>query len=108
MQPRLLAVLVTGLGLVALPAAAQEHQHPPGMPTSESASAETPLYDNLGTLNHTITTESQQAQQFFNQGLRLTYAFNHDEAIKSFKQGLKHDSTCAMCYWGIAYALGPN
>ena len=48
------------------------------------------------------------AQQYFDQGLRLTYAFNHDEAIKSFKEGLKHDSTCAMCYWGVAYALGPN
>ena len=97
-----------GLLLTTAPLFAQEHQHPPGLPTSEAASAETPLYDNLGTLTHTITTESQQAQQFFNQGLRLTYGFNHDEAIKSFRMGLKHDSTCAMCYWGIAYALGPN
>ena len=88
--------------------AGQEHRHPPGMPTSESRSAEIPLYENLGNLHHTITTESEVAQRYFDQGLRLTYAFNHDEAIKSFKQGLKHDSTCAMCYWGIAYALGPN
>ena len=88
--------------------AAQEHQHPPGMPTSESSSGETPLYDDLGTLHRTITTQSETAQKYFDQGLRLSYAFNHDEAIKSFKQGLKHDSTCAMCYWGIAYALGPN
>ena len=88
--------------------AAQEHQHPPGMPTTKSAPGETPLYDNLGTLHRTITTESETAQKYFNQGLRLSYAFNHDEAIRSFKQGLKHDSTCAMCYWGIAYALGPN
>ena len=50
----------------------------------------------------------RSAQQYFDQGLRLTYGFNHDEAVKSFKEGLKHDSTCAMCYWGIAYALGPN
>ena len=88
--------------------AAQEHHHPPGMPTTESASARTPLYENLGSLHHTVTTESEKAQQYFDQGLRLTYAFNHDEAIKSFKQALTHDSTCAMCYWGIAYALGPN
>jgi tetratricopeptide (TPR) repeat protein len=86
--------------------AAQEHQHPPGQPTTDAGP--TPLYDNLGTLHKTITTRSQEAQQYFDQGLRLTYAFNHDEAIKSFKQALKHDSTCAMCYWGIAYALGPN
>ena len=87
---------------------AQEHHHPPSVPTSEASLAETPLYQNLGTLHYTITTRSDMAQQYFNQGLRLTYAFNHDEAIKSFKQALKHDSTCAMCYWGIAYALGPN
>jgi tetratricopeptide (TPR) repeat protein len=85
---------------------AQEHQHPPGQPTQDAEA--TPLYDNLGTLHREVTTRSQVAQQYFDQGLRLTYAFNHDEAIKSFKQGLKHDSTCAMCYWGVAYALGPN
>ena len=87
---------------------AQEQHHPPGLPTAGAASGETPLYRNLGALHHTITTQSERAQQYFNQGLRLTYAFNHDEAIKSFKQGLVYDSTCAMCYWGIAYALGPN
>ena len=107
-----LSMTIAGLGLLSCLTAArlpaQEHRHPPGMPSAESGSAETPLYDNLGTLHHTITTGSPLAQKYFDQGLRLTYAFNHDEAIKSFKQGLKHDSTCAMCYWGIAYALGPN
>jgi tetratricopeptide (TPR) repeat protein len=105
-------VMIAGLAIPALLATsrltAQEHRHPPGQPSTGASSAETPLYDNLGTLHHTITTESELAQKYFNQGLRLTYAFNHDEAIKSFKQGLKHDSTCAMCYWGIAHALGPN
>jgi tetratricopeptide (TPR) repeat protein len=85
---------------------AQEHRHPPGQPVMAESS--TPLYDNLGTHEHRITTQSPVAQQYFNQGLRLTYAFNHDEAIKSFREGIKHDSTCAMCYWGVAYALGPN
>ena len=92
----------------AASAGAQEHQHPPSQPGTTEATAATPLYDNLGTLEHPITTSSPTAQQYFNQGLRLVYGFNHDEAIKSFKEGLKHDSTCAMCYWGIAYALGPN
>jgi tetratricopeptide (TPR) repeat protein len=87
---------------------AQEQHHPPSLPTTESTSATTPLYQNLGSLHHTISTQSDLAQQYFNQGLRLTYAFNHDEAIKSFRQALTHDSTCGMCYWGIAYALGPN
>jgi tetratricopeptide (TPR) repeat protein len=90
----------------AMPLAGQNHDSPPGQPTTPSA--ETPLYDDLGTLHKEITTRSQETQQYFDQGLRLTYAFNHDEAIKSFQQGLKRDSTCAMCYWGIAYALGPN
>jgi tetratricopeptide (TPR) repeat protein len=100
---------VVGIGLVSLAVCrvtAQEPAHPPGQPTQDAEA--TPLYDNLGTLHREITTRSQAAQQYFDQGLRLTYAFNHDEAIKSFKQGIKHDSTCAMCYWGIAYALGPN
>jgi pimeloyl-ACP methyl ester carboxylesterase len=96
-----------GLALVSS-AAAQEHQHPPSQPTAPESAAVTPLYDNLGTLEHPITTQSPVAQQYFNQGLRLTYAFNHNEAIKSFREGIKHDSTCAMCYWGVAYALGPN
>jgi tetratricopeptide (TPR) repeat protein len=109
MQPIILRTVLS-LGLLSSVAAGrlpgQEHQHPPRQPTADTAT--TPLYDNLGTLHKEITTRSQAAQQYFDQGLRLTYAFNHDEAIKSFKQGLQHDSTCAMCYWGIAYALGSN
>jgi len=68
----------------------------------------TPLYDNLGTYHMAITTKSPAAQQYFDQGLRLTYGFNHDEAIKSYREGIREDSTCAMCWWGVAYALGPN
>ena len=67
-----------------------------------------PLYDNLGNLHHPITTTSELAQQYFDQGLRLTYAFNHAEALNSFKQAIKKDPKCAMCYWGVALALGPN
>jgi len=102
------ALSLTFLLCAASRLAAQEHHHPPGMPTNESSTTATPLYQNLGSLHHEVTTKSDLAQQYFDQGLRLTYAFNHDEAIKSFKQALVHDSTCAMCYWGIAYALGPN
>ena len=67
-----------------------------------------PLYENLGALHHTITTSSPEAQQYFDQGLRLSYAFNHAEAIRAFKQAAAIDSRCAMCYWGMAFALGPN
>ncbi|HEV2083442.1 MAG TPA: hypothetical protein VGR09_00040 [Gemmatimonadales bacterium] len=108
MQHAILRTILS-LWLISSVAAARlpgQEQHPPGQPTADTGT--TPLYDNLGTLHKEITTRSQETQQYFDQGLRLTYAFNHDEAIKSYKQGLQHDSTCAMCYWGIAYALGPN
>ena len=67
-----------------------------------------PLFDNLGSLHHPITTTSEQAQRFFDQGLRLVYAFNHEEAIRSFEAAAQFDSQAAMPYWGIALALGPN
>jgi tetratricopeptide (TPR) repeat protein len=74
----------------------------------EPTAPEVPLYDNLGSLQHTITTASPDAQRYFNQGLALSYAFNHAEAIRSFRQAVALDADCAMCYWGVAYALGPN
>ena len=67
----------------------------------------TPLYDDLGTHHHTITG-SADAEKYFDQGLRLVYAFNHDEAIASFKEGARRDPSCGMCWWGVAFALGPN
>lgn len=67
-----------------------------------------PLFDNLGSLHHPITTTSEQAQRYFDQGLRLVYAFNHEEAIRSFEAAAHLDSQAAMPYWGIALALGPN
>lgn len=67
-----------------------------------------PFYENLGTLHHPITTTSQRAQQYFDQGLRLVYAFNHEEAIRAFEESARLDPSAAMTYWGIALALGPN
>ena len=67
-----------------------------------------PLYDNLGTLHHPITTTSELAQRYFDQGLRLVYAFNHEEAIRAFEEAAKQDANAPMPYWGIALALGPN
>jgi len=67
-----------------------------------------PLFDNLGSLHHPITTTSEQAQRYFDQGLRLVYAFNHEEAIRSFEAAAQEDPKAAMAYWGIALALGPN
>ncbi|TFG87112.1 MAG: hypothetical protein E4H17_03630, partial [Gemmatimonadales bacterium] len=67
-----------------------------------------PLYTNLGDLHVPITTRVSLAQEYFDQGMRLMYAFNHPEAIRSFEAALAADSTCAICWWGIGYALGPN
>jgi len=67
-----------------------------------------PLFDNLGDLNFTINTNDKLAQTFFNQGLKLTYAFNHAEAHRSFMEASRLDPNSAMGYWGQAYALGPN
>jgi len=67
-----------------------------------------PLYSDLGTLTFTVTSNSPLAQDYFNQGLRFTYAFNHAEAVRSFQAAQKLDPECALCAWGEAYALGPN
>lgn len=67
-----------------------------------------PLFENLGNLEFTITTTKKQAQTFFNQGVKLTYAFNHAEAHRSFMEATRLDPESAMTYWGQAYALGPN
>jgi tetratricopeptide (TPR) repeat protein len=77
-------------------------------PARDAAAPKAPLYDNLGSLHHSITTSSPEAQQYFDQGLRLSYAFNHAEAIRAFRQAAAIDADCAMCYWGVAFALGPN
>lgn len=75
--------------------------------TTDQAEAP-PLFDNLGSLHHPITTSSDRAQQYFDQGLRLVYAFNHGEAIRSFEAAAQEDPQVAMAYWGMALALGPN
>jgi tetratricopeptide (TPR) repeat protein len=109
-----LAAAFAAAALAARPALAQEsdhqqpHHHAAGMPTVTEVGATVPLYDNLGTLGHKVSTRAAAAQRYFDQGLRLTYAFNHEEAIASYTQATREDSTCAMCWWGIAYAMGPN
>jgi tetratricopeptide (TPR) repeat protein len=81
------------------------------IPSAESianADANPVLADDLGTLHYAITTSVPLAQQFFDQGLRLTYAFNHGEALRAYRKARTLDPDCAMCYWGEALVLGPN
>ena len=66
------------------------------------------LMSGIGDLDHSVTTTSPEAQKFFDQGLRLIYAFNHDEAARSFRRAADLDPRMAMAYWGIAEAVGPN
>jgi tetratricopeptide (TPR) repeat protein len=77
-------------------------------PAAARAAARVPLYTDLGTWHHAIRTRSPRAQKYFDQGLRMVYAFNHDEAIAAFAEAERLDSTCAMAPWGIALAYGPN
>ncbi len=75
---------------------------------AERVASRVPLFENLGTLHHPITTRSKEAQRYFDQGLRLVYAFNHEEAIRAFEEAVRLDPSAAMAYWGIALALGPD
>src|SRR5215469_301927 len=66
------------------------------------------LVSGLGELHHPVSASNIEAQQFFDQGLRFIYAFNHDEAARSFTHATELDPKLAMAYWGIAEAVGPN
>jgi tetratricopeptide (TPR) repeat protein len=67
-----------------------------------------PLFENLGDLHFPISTTNDLVQRYFNQGMVLSYGFNHAEAARSFFYASKLDPECAMTYWGYAYVLGPN
>ena len=66
------------------------------------------LMEGLGNLHHPVSTKNVEAQQFFDQGIRLVYAFNHEEAARSFQRAAELDPTLAMAWWGVALAVGPN
>lgn len=77
-------------------------------PSTSNPALDSGYYD-LGSSKHlTITTFSPTAQLWFTRGLIWSYAFNHAEAASCFKRALEADPECAMAYWGLAYALGPN
>src|ERR1700747_1230178 len=66
------------------------------------------LMPGLGEVHHPVSTKNPQAQQFFDQGLKLVYGFNHDEARRSFQRAAELDPKLAMAWWGVALTLGPN
>lgn len=80
----------------------------PGAWAQESTLRPVVLMPGLGNLHHPVSTTNSEAQQFFDQGLRLVYAFNHEEAARSFRHAAELDPKLAMAWWGVALAAGPN
>jgi tetratricopeptide (TPR) repeat protein len=97
---------VASLAAVALCAFACDSK-PTASPSLEAPPGSRRFIDGLSPL-HMEVTATPLAQKYFDQGIRLVYAFNHDEAIRAFEAGQKLDPNCAMCFWGVALALGPN
>jgi tetratricopeptide (TPR) repeat protein len=89
----------------------QAQVHDPRALAADPATATSPIaprLTGLGDYERTVTTDSEDSQYFFNQGLRATYGFNHSEALRAFKEAVRLDPDNAMAYWGWALALGPN
>jgi tetratricopeptide (TPR) repeat protein len=99
-QMRILAEVLCGV-VLCVSATAQDH-------ASHVQTHPVTLVTGLGDLHHPVSTHNPQAQQFFDQGLRFIYAFNHDEAARSFQHAADLDPKLAMAYWGVAEAVGPN
>jgi hypothetical protein len=103
-----LAVLLAAAPLAAQTAQHKHYEKDPAAdrpaPTGELA----PRLQNLGTHAFPVSTRSRRAQQFVDQGLRLSYGFNHAEAARAFREAARLDPGLAMAHWGEALVLGPN
>ena len=97
------ALIAASLALPAVIGCRPEAAKPPAQ-----AVAQAPRIERVGEAQLTISTREPLAQQFFDQGLRLAYAFDHAEALRAFSEAARLDPDCAMCAWGMAYAVGPN
>lgn len=84
------------------------HAHGDAPLTLAQIAEDAAILPDLGTHERPVTTESTEAQAYFDQGLRLTYGFNHDEAARSYAKAAAIDPSCAACFWGVALVLGPN
>ncbi len=99
-----------GTAILPIPVLGQSHDMAaPATPDTLAGWAKgAQLFDGLGTFHRKITTRSPLAQKYFDQGMRFIWAFNHDEATRSFAKAAQIDPRCASCYWGVALTLGPN
>src|ERR1035438_1671458 len=94
--------ILLALSMLCLPSFAQEHMAHQPQPRPVT------LVTGLGNLHHPVSTKNAEAQQFFDQGLRFVYAFNHEEAARSFRHAAELDPGLAMAWWGVALAVSPN
>jgi hypothetical protein len=109
MYAKVTILLLIAIGSTAIPATAQIHD--PRALAADPATASEPIaptLEGLGENHFPVTTRKPESQKFFDQGLRLTYAFNHSEALRAFKEAARLDPKNAMAYWGWALVLGPN
>src|SRR5215467_685972 len=104
---RLLTFVLVPLAFCG-PIFAQQHGAQQHSGHDQPAAKKATLMSGLGDLHHPVSTTNPEAQKYFDQGLRLSYAFNHEEATSSFEQAAKLDPKMAMAYWGIAESIGPN
>ena len=100
---RRLTAFVTSVCVVALSGCATT-----AVSRHEQAGAKAQIFDQMGGYERPVTISTPEAQLYFNQGLTWMYAFNHDEAIKSFAHAAGLDPDCAMAWWGVALCEGPN
>jgi tetratricopeptide (TPR) repeat protein len=97
-----IGLLAAGIAVVLVSACQR------GEPPASAAVYKPRLFDGLGKIHHPISTNSADAQRFFDQGLALAFGFNHDAAIDAFREAARLQPDCAICWWGIAFAYGPN
>ena len=103
----LLALACAGSRTAKEPAVT-ERAAPPAAPASSAPVAAPVALDGLGSHRRPVTGASAEAQRWFDQGLNLVFAFNHDEAIRAFAHAAALAPDCAMASWGLAYANGPH
>ena len=102
-----LLLVTAGVLMVGLPTAVLAHsQNDPQ--AADPAAQRAPRLQNLGNHKFPVTTSSELAQHFINQGMILAYGFNHAEGYRSFREAARLDPACAMAYWGMALVGGPN
>src|SRR5438876_3609222 len=105
------ALLIQSASAQPMPMPGMNHGAMAPMPAIYGGEADkpgAPMFKGLGDHRHPISTRSPETQRLFDQGINLLFGFNHAEAIRSFREAARLDPDCAMCWWGVAAALGPN